>query len=153
VDRTSSVALMKTIATTLVLLLAWTACSTAQPDPAPLVALGQPFTLAVGAAAQLGNSDLRVGFTGVSSDSRCPKGVQCVWAGDAVAQVWLQRGAGTRQALALHTAAGAGQSAQAGAHVLGLLQLQPAPVEGRAMMPANYHITLVLTAAPQLPER
>jgi hypothetical protein len=26
-------------------------------------------------------------------------------------------------------------------------------VEGRAMVPANYHITLVLTAAPQLPDR
>lgn len=138
-------------AATLLLSLACTACSTAQPDPAPGVALGvtlgQPFTLPVGATARLDNSALRVGFTSVSSDSRCPKGTQCVWAGDAVAQVWLQRGADARQPLALHTAAGAGQSAQALGHGLRLLQLAPEPVANRPTAPADYTITLVLSLA------
>lgn len=143
----------KHTAATLLLSLVCSACSTAQPDPAPGLALGQPFTLAVGATAQLGNGTLRVGFTGVSSDSRCPKGTQCVWAGDAVAQLWLQRGAGARQPLALHTAAGAGQSAQALGHALRLLQLTPEPVADRTTAAADYAVTLVLTVASPPAER
>jgi len=144
---------MKRTATTLLASLLWTACSTAQPEPALRVSLGKPFTLTVGAVAQLDNSEVRIGFTGVSSDSRCPKGERCVWAGEAVVQVWMQRGSGARQSLTLRTAAGTGQAVQALGHELRLVQLTPEPVASRPILPAHYVATLVLSLAAPAAER
>ena len=51
----------------------------------PVVAtVDQPFVLHVGQPARLAKSDLDLYFRRVVSDSRCPTGVQCVTAGDAV---------------------------------------------------------------------
>ena len=144
---------MKRAAVTLLASFLWTACSTAQPEQVVRVGIGQPFTLTVGAAAQLTGVDLKVGFTGVSSDSRCPKGEQCVWAGDAVVQVWMQRGSDPRQALVLHTVAGAGQAAQALGHELRLVRVSPEAVAARPILPADYAVTLVLSVATRPAER
>ncbi len=47
------------------------------------VELGTSFTLHVGQAARFSKSDLEIYFRRVASDSRCPRGVQCIQAGDA----------------------------------------------------------------------
>lgn len=144
---------MKRTATTLLASLLWTACSTAQPEQTMRVTIGRPFTLTVGAVAQLDNSEVRVGFTGVSSDSRCPKGEQCVWAGDAVVQVWMHRGSDPRQLLVLHTAPSAAQAAQALGHELRLLGVTPEAVAARPIRPADYGVTLKLSLAAGSAER
>ena len=56
-------------------------------DAGAPAAAGEDVTLEVRAHRAV--AGLRVGFAGVSEDSRCPPGVQCVWAGRAVARVWL----------------------------------------------------------------
>ncbi|OYU68404.1 MAG: hypothetical protein CFE45_42950 [Burkholderiales bacterium PBB5] len=144
---------MKRAATTLLASLLLTACSTAQPEQAMRVNIERPFTLNVGAVAQLDNSEMRVGFTGVSGDSRCPKGEQCVWAGDAVVQVWMQRGTEPRQSLVLHTSANAAQAAQALGHELRLLGVTPEAVAARPIQPADYRVTLKLSVATGSAER
>ena len=48
------------------------------------VATGSEFELSVGQEARVQGTSLRIRFDGVSQDSRCPQGVQCVWAGNAV---------------------------------------------------------------------
>jgi hypothetical protein len=79
-----------------------TACSQdvtapVQATAAPLAAasanvtLDQPFVLRVGQSATVAGEGLTVSFQGVPSDSRCPTGVQCVWAGNAVVQVVLSK--------------------------------------------------------------
>ena len=45
--------------------------------------LGQEFTLPVGETADIEGESLSIKFVEVISDSRCPAGVQCVWAGEA----------------------------------------------------------------------
>ncbi len=47
-----------------------------------------PFVLAIGQAARLDNGSL-VTFVGVSEDSRCPKGAQCFWAGQAKIDLYI----------------------------------------------------------------
>ena len=64
-----------------------TAC-VRQPEPAAAradqtVVLGQSFRLARGKTAEVQGRGLRIRFEDVLEDSRCPAGVQCVWAGDA----------------------------------------------------------------------
>jgi hypothetical protein len=64
------------------LLAAWVAVpSCRKPYTA---SLGEPFELHVGQAARLAKSDLDLFFRRVASDSRCPTGAQCIWAGEAV---------------------------------------------------------------------
>jgi hypothetical protein len=53
--------------------------------------LDQPFVLRVGQSATVAGEGLTVSFQAVPSDSRCPTGVQCVWAGNAVVQVVLSK--------------------------------------------------------------
>ena len=53
--------------------------------------LDQPFELRVGQTATVAGQGLTVSFEAVPSDSRCPTGVQCVWAGNAVVQVVLAK--------------------------------------------------------------
>jgi hypothetical protein len=53
---------------------------------APLeINLGRAFTLGGGGAvmARYAPAKLRVAFVGIVNDSRCPKGANCVWEGDA----------------------------------------------------------------------
>jgi hypothetical protein len=47
-------------------------------------ALSQPFDLHAGQAARPRGSDLELYFRRVAADSRCPRGVQCITAGEAV---------------------------------------------------------------------
>ena len=47
------------------------------------VSLGQEFTLPVGQSATVSGEDLAVKFEAVTTDSRCPRGVYCIWAGEA----------------------------------------------------------------------
>ena len=56
------------------------------------VALDQQFELRVGQTATIAGEGLTVEFQAVPEDSRCPTGVQCVWAGNARVQVVLAKG-------------------------------------------------------------
>ena len=48
------------------------------------VPTGSQFELKPGQEARVQGSSLRIRFDGIAQDSRCPQGVQCVWAGNAV---------------------------------------------------------------------
>ncbi|MDT9001667.1 hypothetical protein RQP53_20490 [Paucibacter sp. APW11] len=124
------------------------ACSSAAPEAPLAVAVGTAFTLPVGGTAQVGQTGVRVGVEAVSADSRCPKGAQCVWAGQASVRVWLQQGRGDRQTLDLHLPAMAGPPVQAFGHQVQLLQLDPLPVSGKPIARADYRATLLLLLTP-----
>lgn len=87
----------------LCVLIAW-AASACAPAPTPVVPgatvtiatptnatapaeqnvrLGQDFTLRVGQSAVIADEGFRVRFVSLLSDSRCPRNVACVWAGQA----------------------------------------------------------------------
>lgn len=140
---------MRLAAATIVASLAWTACSLAGPDrplPVETLALGQRFTLRAGQSAQSADGRLQVGVVGVTSDSRCPKGERCVWAGDATVQVWLRQASGPKETRELHTAPGPAQTARAFGHELCLVQLDPYPVSGKTLAQQDYVATLTLSA-------
>ncbi|HSF01994.1 MAG TPA: hypothetical protein VLA62_03215 [Solirubrobacterales bacterium] len=74
------------------LLILAAACGSSDvTGPSRRVALGQSFELRVGEAAMVADELLVIGFTGVTSDSRCPIDVVCVWAGDATLRLTLRR--------------------------------------------------------------
>lgn len=46
--------------------------------------LGENIEVRLGTTIELPGDGMRVQFTDVTSDSRCPTGAQCIWAGEAV---------------------------------------------------------------------
>ena len=121
---------------------------TAAPD-APLAAasagvqLGQQFELRVGGQATISGEALTVSFQGVPSDSRCPTGVQCVWAGNAVVQVVLSQG-GKAAGLELNT----NLDPKTGTYLnyeIELVSLAPYPTaKGGAISQSQYRATFVV---------
>lgn len=61
----------------------------ADADPVEFT-LGKEFTLGGGQEAKLTGEDLRVRFTDVLEDSRCPTDVECFWTGQARIAVTVQ---------------------------------------------------------------
>lgn len=122
-------------------------CSTTGATTPTPTRVGQPFTLQPGGSARFTMPPLTVGMDAVTSDSRCPKGEQCVWAGDATVRVWWQRAGGSREFGTLHTTPGAGGAVRIDELELRLLDLAPVPISGKAIDPASYRATLELAPA------
>jgi hypothetical protein len=78
------------------------ACAITRDMPAdpPAVRPSEPFTIAPGDTVRVMDEDLaieegRLVFEEVLTDSRCPAGVSCVWAGEAQVRLTLFYGDGT----------------------------------------------------------
>ncbi|MCV2360725.1 hypothetical protein LNV08_17270 [Paucibacter sp. TC2R-5] len=136
--------------------LAGSACSMDKSARPAQIELGQSFSLRPGEVVQATDAlegsagtatewaGLRIGFEGVSADSRCPKGEQCMWAGDATVRVWLQQGTGPKELRELNAAEGPAQTAYAYGYALRLLSLAPYPVSGKPIAAGDYVLTLKL---------
>ena len=61
-------------------------------EKAPEYELGKEFLLPIGEEASIKGEDLKIEFTEVLEDSRCPKNVECVWAGQARYVIFISKG-------------------------------------------------------------
>jgi len=109
--------------------------------------LGKPFTLAAGESASLDAGKLVVRFVAVGEDSRCPKGEQCVWAGNARVDLEVRVGTGSPQVISLNTNQGTA-SAELDGYGLALHDVAPQPIAGRAIAPEDYRVTVSATRGP-----
>jgi len=103
----------------------------------------QPFDLKVSEVVTL--QGLKITFEGVSEDSRCPAGVQCVWAGDAAATFTLEKSPGTALQCTLHTNGRFQRQTDYDTFVVKLEDIKPYPKQGAAIAPSDYRATLVVT--------
>lgn len=67
------------------------------------VYLDQPFQLRVGESVVVNGESLTVTMDAVPEDSRCPTGLQCLWAGNARVSVTLARTGQAAQSFDLNT--------------------------------------------------
>jgi hypothetical protein len=111
------------------------------------VEFNQDFTLKHGESADVGVEKVRVAFERLTGDSRCPRDVQCIQAGEAslVASV-IPPGGGKAQ-VELKTTPGQTEAA-AGAYTLKLTRLEPVPLSTRRTRPDEYRATFVLSRRP-----
>ena len=129
----------------LTLLLGFAACTPGgrlETPSQPRVELGQEFTLKPGQSASLPDDALRVRFDSVSNDSRCPRGVTCIWEGDAVVSISASRGNAAPNRHELHTSGQFAREASEGPFRIALVKLDPLPVEGTNVDPQQYVATL-----------
>lgn len=108
----------------------------AAPPPGP-----QKITLRVGQEAKVKGSDVRVKFLSVDNDSRCPEGVNCIWAGSVGVSLMLSARGAEGQRLKLNTATEP-QTATFKGYVLKIDSVRPPRVEGKKIEPGGYVITL-----------
>ena len=98
-----------------------TGCGSAKP-----VKTGESFVLGYGEEAGIDGVTIR--FAEVVAESRCPRSVTCVWAGDAEIRLLVMKD-DQRQSLLLHTS-GSPEMPKAGSALgveLELIELQPYP--------------------------
>jgi len=119
----------------------------ADADPATF-ALGQEFTLGGGQEAVFGGGDLRVRFSELLEDSRCPTEVECFWTGQARIAVVVQAVGRPSTTAYFNTNPAPGenvQSARAGDFTVELKSLEPYPRTPDDPIPfSDYRATLLV---------
>ncbi|MBI2866867.1 MAG: hypothetical protein HYX97_00860 [Chloroflexi bacterium] len=127
---------------------------TATPSPTPLPvtlvrgALEQWAVLPLGHALVLGDEGLVIRFVAVEADSRCPRDVQCVWAGEARVRVEVTREG--RQGAVTVVLTEPGGSSKAKTQLEGYTvehRLGPYPEAGKSTRPEDYRLSLRVSKA------
>jgi hypothetical protein len=119
-------------------LLLATGCDEKSPF-APSVPLNQEFTLAPGQMSELESTSLRVQFTRVTGDSRCPADAVCVWGGDALVHVRMSDSGSADYEL--HTGDQTKAVITHGGIRLELVKLEPYPFSARTIPQEEYRAT------------
>jgi hypothetical protein len=102
-------------------------------------------TLRYGEDRQLDNSVLRVTFVRVVEDSRCPAGVLCIWAGNAVVEIGIAAGMGPTVPLQINATMDPRYADWNGVRVT-VLELAPLPRADTPIKPEDYSVKLRLEA-------
>jgi hypothetical protein len=126
------------------LVLLFTAISCRTPD-SPQASLGREFTLQIGQEAVIVNESLTIKFAAVTEDSRCPKGVTCIWAGRAVSKLEIVRSNQSSSILLEETGGTDGYSTMS--YELYRLQyrIEPYPEAGKPIEARDYRLLLTVS--------
>ena len=123
-------------------LLMTLACIAAQPENRVIVS-DQEFKLKIGETAKAQRDGLEVEFDSVTEDSRCPRGVTCVWAGNATILLKVKTGDGPPVTVELNTNINP-KSSRYSEYELRLKELKPYPEADVKIKPSDYEVTLTL---------
>jgi hypothetical protein len=104
-----------------------------------------PFDLKVGETVVVEDQLLTVTFNGVTSDSRCPLGVLCIQAGDAVLSVGAVRLPDHGGAVELHGGPGQPDGARFQDFNIRLVELSPPRRMNATIASGDYVATLVVS--------
>lgn len=111
--------------------------STSSVSPSIQVPPGRQFQLGVGQEARIQGTPITVRFQKVDEDSRCPIDVNCVWAGNAVARIWLSAGEGATGESRLNTTLEP-KSTSFNGYNIRLVDLKPVPKSGSKIPASSY---------------
>ena len=128
---------------TLALLLAACASAPAARTQEPAPAEGT-VVLAIGAPKRAAGTDLTVTFEAVVEDSRCPTGVQCIWAGDAAVRIRLAAPDLAPATATLHTNLDTAKETTYGAWKISIQAVTPAPTATGGVRTEDYRLTLLI---------
>jgi hypothetical protein len=125
-------------------LIAATTCDEKSPV-GPTIPLNQRFTLARSEVARVESTEVRVQFTAVTGDSRCPVDAICIQGGDAIVHIQVFDGSAAGSGYDLHTGDSARAAVSHGQMRIELLELQPYPFSSKTVAPDEYRATLIVT--------
>jgi hypothetical protein len=111
----------------------------------PVMHFRSDLKLSPGQEVAVARTKLRIKFTAVENDSRCPSDVNCVWAGNAAVKLELS-GLGKGKSVTLNTSK-AGQFVSETiyqGYKVKLLDLSPYPRSTQKISPGDYQATLLV---------
>jgi hypothetical protein len=112
------------------------------------IMLDKNFVLSVGQEVSTPDGKLKIKFVSVPEDSRCPTGVDCIWAGNARVVLQVSQTRGKLVTLELNTnprdAADAAEG-NYGHYRIKLVGVAPYPVAEQTIAPRSYTTTLVVS--------
>lgn len=103
--------------------------------------LGENFMLTIGQRASITGEDLNIRFVEVVADSRCPQGVQCIWAGEASSHIEISYSGVTYQKVLTQPGASEPPQADFAAYEI-TFDLQPYPKAGEQIQDKDYRLEL-----------
>jgi len=127
--------------TGLVAFLALVACAELGQE-----SLDESFTLRVGETARVENAGIEIQFEQVVSDSRCPRDVTCIRAGEAVVRLSVEAG-GTQEPLQLKVPPAGSGRARYRHLVITIEALDPQTESGKRIDPSAYEATVRVSRA------
>lgn len=122
----------------------------AKPKEPVTAKLGEPVELRQGEAARIASEALEIRFEAVASDSRCPRGVTCIWAGEASVRVEVRLGGGEATRYEVKSTKAATPVGDSGFSVR-LRGLEPYPVSGRRVDARDYRASLEVIRGTDVP--
>lgn len=114
------------------------------PRKVKRASLGQEFTLKVGQQISIKEAGLKISFASVAEDSRCPKDVKCIWAGNGKIVIKISKGGNKATELQLNTGLEPKQL-RFDEYDIKLVQLNPYPQSKSRIKPDSYAVTLMVS--------
>ena len=111
---------------------------------------GQEFTLAAGQSAAITGENMTIQFVSVTSDSRCPQGVTCIWAGEVSCTVKITFSGKAPFNVELTQSGGSNTAAQEfDGHTINF-QVSPYPTAGKKIATEDYRLTMTVNKTPPI---
>ena len=112
-------------------------CAAARSVDSRTVALGAQVMLAPGQTVSVKTTAMKVRFVAVTEDSRCPRDVTCIWAGEVKVALEIQMSKDASQAEITE-----GGSTVADLYRVTLERVEPLPTSTAKIAPQDYRVTL-----------
>ena len=113
--------------------------------PAKEVSLDEEFTIKVGQQVEVKDANLRVTFTAVDEDSRCPVEAACVWVGNVKLDIEVKRSKKKFVSSPINTLLEPREIAFKGYRVK-LIGVSPQRHAGIPIPPGDYEATLIVSS-------
>ena len=107
--------------------------------------LGEELSLGIGQTARITGQDLTISFQKVTEDSRCPRDVTCIWAGQASCSVRLTRGNSSYNIVLTEPGLTEQYTRESYNGYQLAFRVQPYPREGEKITPDDYRLLLVVS--------
>ncbi len=111
--------------------------------------LGEEFSLSVGQSVVITGEDLGIKFVEVSEDSRCPKGVTCVWEGRVAALVEISTDGSSQQLELTEPGLTDAPARETFKEYEITYKVEPYPEVGKEISVDEYQLLITLSLAPK----
>jgi hypothetical protein len=105
--------------------------------------LGEEFTLPLGKTAVVKAENLTFEFVGVTADSRCAKGVECIWAGEAKCRMLINYKGSESETIFTVPGSSAGEASFSDYRII--FSLEPYPEAGKQITDSEYQLKMTVT--------
>ncbi|KRT61332.1 MAG: hypothetical protein XU09_C0006G0255 [Thaumarchaeota archaeon CSP1-1] len=112
--------------------------------------LDSEFLLQVNQSAEIKSEDMKITFLNVTSDSRCPSDVTCIWQGQAGIELDVQKGE-VESTVSLSIGGDSSpEESIFNSYLIQLVDLSPYPISTKNIQPEDYTVTIKITKYEEL---